>query len=225
MEVKLNTQLKEYICNKENSKATRKTKAELDLWFASGEKTELIQTNFRCPLLYKEVCAVRGKTAGAFSTDITFQWTSAVQSICVLLLKASALAKEGKGIDRPIMEGYKGSMAASLDDSLYKQTAWLSLFGANIKGDSLSKRLFPRTNPGRRRFGPVSISLNEKVLKAENINIYMNSQLISNTKTILECVSEIERKWQIEKDSKIRRLKPLTSNVVNLHEIPQSLNP
>ena len=66
---------------------------ELNLWFAAESQIELIQSNFRSPLLHEEVCAVRGKTSGAYSTQITFQWTSAVQALSALLLKAAARNK------------------------------------------------------------------------------------------------------------------------------------
>lgn len=170
---------------------------ELGLWFTTEGKLELIKTTFKCQQLPKEILAVRGKTAGAYSTGATFQWTSAVQSLSVLLLKAVYRSKIGERTHEPLLEGGKGSMAASLDASLYKQTAWLSdVFGANSNGEALSKRILLRTNPGRRRFGPVMVSLNEHILPASSIQIYLDNRLVSSSEAILECSNRIETQWQ-----------------------------
>jgi hypothetical protein len=96
---------------------------ELSMWFAGGSQIELIRTQFRSPLIHEEICAVRGKTAGAYSTGVTFQWTSAVQALSVLLLKAAARGRLNKDLNHPLLEGGKGSMASSLDASIYKQKA------------------------------------------------------------------------------------------------------
>ena len=78
---------------------------ELSLWFASGPQIELIRTNFRSPMLPEPVTAVRGKTSGAYSTEVTFQWTSAVQAVSALLLKATARQKLQMNVNTPLLEG------------------------------------------------------------------------------------------------------------------------
>ena len=168
---------------------------ELSLWFASGPQIELIRTNFKSPMLPEPVTAVRGKTSGAYSTEVTFQWTSAVQSLSTLLLKATARQKLNMSLKTPLLEGGKGSMASSLDASLYKQTSWLDMFGSNIRGDSLSKRVFLRTNPGRRRFGPVLISLNDRLIPSNAIKIYVDSRLVTDGRVLLQYANSIEDHW------------------------------
>lgn len=168
---------------------------ELSLWFASGPQIELIRTNFRSPMLPEPVTAVRGKTSGAYSTEVTFQWTSAVQSLSTLLLKATARQKLRMNMKTPLLEGGKGSMASSLDASLYKQTSWLDMFGSNIRGDSLSKRVFLRTNPGRRRFGPVLISLNERLLPPNAIKVHVDSRLVTDGRVLQQYANSIEDHW------------------------------
>lgn len=171
--------------------------AELGLWFTTEGKLELIKTTFKSPHLPRDILAVRSKTSGAYSTTATFQWTSAVQALSVLLLKAVHRAKVGERTHEPLLEGGKGSMAASLDASLYKQTAWLSdVFGANANGDALSKRILTRTNPGRRRFGPVMVALNENILPAASIKIYLDNRPIHHADAVLECLRKIEGQWQ-----------------------------
>lgn len=172
---------------------------ELNLWFAAESQIELIQSNFRSPLLHEEICAVRGKTSGAYSTQITFQWTSAVQALSALLLKAAARNKLNPGLKTPLLEGGKGSMASSLDASLYKQTAWLDLFGASIKGDPLSRRILLRTNPGRRRSGPVMISLNHKLLPSGCIKVHVNSKHIAEGRALHQYALSIEDAWYAER--------------------------
>lgn len=168
---------------------------EMSLWFASGPQIELIRTNYRNPTLSEPVTAVRGKTSGAYSTEVTFQWTSAVQALSTLLLKAAARQKLKIKIKTPLLEGGKGSMASSLDASLYKQTAWLDLFGSIIRGDSVSKRVFLRTNPGRRRFGPVLISLNERLLPANAIKIFVDSRPVTEGRALQSYAHSIENIW------------------------------
>lgn len=167
---------------------------ELSLWFTSDQRIELIKTNFRSPLLHKEVCAVRGKTAGAFATT-TFQWTSAVQALSVLLLRALERVKRGILSKEPLLEGGKRSLASSLDASLYKQTLWLDLFGSNAHGESLSKRILPRTNPGRRRLGPVTISLNERLLPSTAIKVFVDNKPVDDCERLTQCLQAIENQW------------------------------
>lgn len=136
----------------------------LSLWFSSDRQIELIKTTFKSPSIANEVCAIRGKTAGAFASCATFQWTAAVQALSILLLKAVIRDKNGCRTFEPLLEGGKGTIASSLDAALYKQNSWLELFGSTASGDLLSRRIITRTNPGRKRFGPVMISLNQKLL-------------------------------------------------------------
>lgn len=169
---------------------------QLTLWFTSEGRVELTKTAFRSPLIDATVVAVRGKTSGAFNTHATFQWTSAVQALSTLMLKAVLRERLSLPKDEPLLEGGKGTMAASLDASIYKQNAWLDLFGANIRGDSLSRRILARSNPGRRRCGPVMISLNEKLLPASAVVIMLDNQRIDDEVSISRCLGAIEKQWQ-----------------------------
>jgi len=184
--------------NLPNSHPSNQT--ELSLWFSTDRQIELIKTTFRCPILSNEVCAIRGKTSGAFSSCATFQWTAAVQALTLLLIKAAIREKTGCHTYEPLLEGGKGSIASSLDAALYKQNSWLELFGATATGDLLSRRIVNRTNPGRKRFGPVMISLNERLLPASAITIYIDDRPVHDVSTLTRCVEAIELAWQGERD-------------------------
>jgi hypothetical protein len=54
------------------------------------------------------------------------------------------------------------------------------MFGLDSNGKSISKRLFNRTNLGRKRSGPTAISINLFFLPSENIKIYHNGSEVSS---------------------------------------------
>lgn len=182
----------------EPSEQNRQGNTSLSLWFTSERGLELIKTRFCSPSLSTPVVAVRGKTAGAFSTSATFQWTAAVQALSLLLLRAAVRHETHCSQEEPLLEGGKGSLASSLDASLYKKTAWLDLFGADIRGDSMSKRVLRRTNPGRRRSGPVMISLNEKLLPRHAIEVFLDDQRIKDPGKLNHYAFIIEDSWMDE---------------------------
>jgi hypothetical protein len=169
--------------------------ASLSLWFSDCKGLELTRTSFRAPMLQNEICAVRGKTCGAYRTQVTFQWTTAVQALCILLLRAAGRTKLGHQIAGPLLSGGKGSLASALDSSLYKQTIWLDLFGVTPNGDSLSRRILTRTNPGLRHSGPVEIGLNERVLPGSAIKAFLAEKPISRHQELQECADKIEAAW------------------------------
>jgi hypothetical protein len=176
------------------------SKTNLSLWFTTEGGIELLKTTFKSPDLHADVCAVRGRTGGAYSTQSTFQWTAAVQALSVLLLKAAIRQKKGIKTLEPLLEGGKGSLASSIDGALYKQNAWLDLFGTTAQGDSLSRKIITRTNPGRRRFGPVLVSINERLLPADSIHIFLDNQPTNDTKRLEGCVNAIESNWAGRED-------------------------
>jgi hypothetical protein len=56
------------------------------------------------------------------------------------------------------IDGHSDSLAASLDYALSKQPLWLQdMFGVTPHGKAISKLLFRRMNPDRKRPGPVTV--------------------------------------------------------------------
>ena len=174
----------------------QRNQINFSLWFSGSPHIELTKTAFTSPLLPDTVWAVRGKTPGAFSTKSTFQWTSAVQAMSILMLRAAVHSKRGSKSPLPLLEGGPGSLANSLDAALYKQTTWLDLFGYDKHGNSLSRRVFPRTNPGRRRPGPVMVSLNDHLLPKSCIWVFINNHPIHDATMLENYATLLESRWE-----------------------------
>jgi hypothetical protein len=168
--------------------------AELNLWFAKSEieSYELEKTFFTGNLNVPEIIAVRGKTAGAYKGAGTFQWTPGVKALVIIFLVALARHLKGTKTFLPLLEGEKGSLAASLDYALNKQPEWLfDMFGADEKSNAYLRQLLLRSNTGRRRKGPVSISLNEQILSPQSIKVYVGDVLIQDVQTLQHMAATI----------------------------------
>ena len=146
----------------------------LDFAYSDGQ-IQLEKTSFRLSSDL-EFLAVRGKTAGAYKCSGSFQWTPAVKAVSVLLLNALANSFENSDTATPMISGKRGSLASSLDYAIDKEPQWLcDMFGLDESGKTNLRRLIFRSNPGGKRPGPVSITLNESALPAENIQVLVDS--------------------------------------------------
>lgn len=172
--------------------------AHLHLWFSAAEQISLEKSIFSHPLLGEERKALRGKSAGAYSGYLTFQWSPAVHALAILAVRAAARAEAetDSGHDNlHILEGEFRSAAASLDYCLGKTPLWLlDMFGIDKSGMALSKRIFNRSNPERKRPGPVAISINENFLKYRDIKIHVNGSVLSGA-NLRELASRLEREF------------------------------
>lgn len=142
------------------------------LHFVGQAEPSLFQTEF---VLGSTRCsAVRGKTSGAFAGHGSFHWSIAVRALAVLAIKTS-MAARGHPCE-PILVGEKGSLAASLDYAISKETHWLvDVFGHSDGRTPNFKKVFKRTNSGRKRIGPVAISLSRQLMQPGAIVIRLNS--------------------------------------------------
>ena len=166
--------------------------AKFSLWLTATESLALEKTSFSHPIVGGELKAVRGKTAGAYHGFSTFQWTPAVQSMVVLVLRTVAFGRQNHVSDA-VIQGYEGSPASSLDYSIGKTPAWmLDIFGVDRSGAPLAKRLFRRTNPERKRSGPVSVALNDSMLSYSDITIYINDETVQDPAVLLESAKLVE---------------------------------
>jgi hypothetical protein len=134
----------------------------MKLTFVSeGTTVTLSKTRFRHPLLKQELVTVRGSTAPEMAGN--FRWSSGVRGLALLLVKHAVAAEIGAksaiaGGPSAAIEGAEGSHAASLDYAISKQPRWLDdMFGTTPQGVSISKLLFRRINPDRKRPGPVTV--------------------------------------------------------------------
>ncbi len=144
----------------------------LKLHFVGDEDPALFQTEYIVG--GRRIHAVRGKTSGAFAGQGSFHWSNAVRALSVLAIRTSMVAL-GHPCD-PILVGEKGSFAASLDYAISKETHWLiDLFGLTEGDLPLFRRVFKRTNSGRKRSGPVAVSFSKPFLQPGAISIRLNS--------------------------------------------------
>lgn len=141
---------------------------------------ELVKTKFSHPLIGRELRTIRGKSNGAYADFGSFQWTKAVKAIAALGVRSKLFSHAGCDL-QAMIEGGALSLAAALDYAIDKQPMWLSdMFGMDSQGKSISKRLFNRTNPGRKRSGPTAISINPYFLPTDSIKIYHNGHELNS---------------------------------------------
>lgn len=155
---------------------------KLKLCFFGKEDPQLESTVFKHPVLASQLVTCRGKMAGPFTGHGTFQWSSAVRALsCLMLLSASWAKKNRSDVEYPPrLQGEKKSFASSLDYALGKQPNWLlDMFGVSARGHAYARRLIHRSNPERRRAGPVTLSLNTNFLKPENIQVFWEREEIT----------------------------------------------
>ena len=156
--------------------------SDLSLHFINNE---LYRVSFSHPALKEQIISYRGKTF-----ENSFQWTPAVKALAVFLLKNVA-SEEGA---KPKLEGTESSLASSLDYALSKQPQWtFDVFGRDKRGKTLLRKLIRRTNPERKRPGPVILELNEANISAKNIQILSDNNKVTEKEKILDLCSKIEK--------------------------------
>lgn len=135
---------------------------KMTLSFVTTESTvALNQTTFSHSLLERRLISVRGSAAPANMG--TFRWSSGVRALSLLMTKQAILSLDrrngGANANSPAaIDGGDYSLAASLDYAISKQPLWLQdMFGTTPQGTAISKLLFRRMNPDRKRPGPVTV--------------------------------------------------------------------
>jgi hypothetical protein len=157
-----------------------------------GETPQLTQTVFSRSGQDAKLC-IRGKTAGSYHNAGTFQWTSAVQGLCVLLIKAHVSHLDPSAGPASI-SGLKDSLASSLDYALVKQPLWLTdMFGVDAIGNTYARRLITKSNSQRKLPGPVTLSINDKSLLPSDIRIVWNDTEIASKDELKQLISLIDK--------------------------------
>lgn len=155
---------------------------------------ELVEATFVHPLLSREMISVRGKTAGAFGTCGSFQWTSAVQAFAVLCIRATRVDEGGCA---QVLSGTVGSPAASLDYAISKEPVWLlDMLGQDSVGRSLASRLIRRTNPNMKRPGPVVLSVNQHFIDRNIIKILIDGKPARDSVALDSLETSILARWK-----------------------------
>lgn len=169
------------------------TTRTLQLDFVGTSPVELSQTLFfrgdsPCPLR-----CVRGKTPGAFFGAGTFQWTAAIRALCLLFVQAKVVKLAGNPEIGGALSGDKGSLASSLDYALSKQPMWLEeMFGVSANGTCTATRLITRTNPNRKRPGPVVLALNHLALSPDNIVIAWEGKIVEDLASLQQLLRQLK---------------------------------
>ncbi|MCB0322012.1 MAG: hypothetical protein KDD69_00515 [Bdellovibrionales bacterium] len=174
--------------------------SSLSLHFVGKEKAELVRVEFFCGQKQEHICSVRGRSHPGSTRFQCFNWTSAVQALALFFLNtliAYRRSVEAAEELSPGLSGEGGSPAASLDYALARQANWLlDMFGVDSNGVARARRLLLRTNPERKRPGPVTITLNARVLAPERVLVYYEQQQISEVERLEQLADRLEGKVQ-----------------------------
>ena len=126
--------------------------------------------------------------------------TTAVKGLCVLLLNAAGQEAKDAGVeestvaDEPGIFGGRGTLAASLDYAIDKNTSWLSdMFGTDAEGKSLIRRLIDRINPSRKREGPVIIRWRRQSLPYDQIKVFLDGTPLDSRLALHSLALQIEK--------------------------------
>lgn len=146
--------------------------------------------------------SVRGKTTGAYLATGSFQWTKATHALCVLFLKYK-LGLIDQDDSCSCIQGYKDSLASSLQYALYKKPMWLrEMFGTTKSGILRSDFLFLTSNPSRTN-GPVAVAINPLYLKPIQIAISHNGEEVVSTQELENLLFHILRRYEPGSDGKL----------------------
>ncbi len=174
------------------------------LYFSGSETPQLQEAIFSHPLLPIPRHSIRGK--GLSSSSLSFQWTTALQALCLLMLRYKRQGSAAK------LEGARNTPAASLDYSLSKRTQWLKdMFGVDKRGELIALRVLKRTNTECRRGPTVCLQVNHLALSSIKVQVFINQMEVDAPYRLFELEKAIEKIW---------RPKPLHLSVVH-KETPQ----
>lgn len=191
---------------------------KLKLWFSRGETTQLEKVVFQSDTASVPLTSIRGRDVGALCQQAsgTFQWTHAVRALAVLIARAVLSSRWEVG--EHTMQGEKGSLASSLDYACSKEPQWLAeMFGVLPNGGSLARRLIRRSNPERKRPGPVTLSWNTALCPAEEITLTIGTTEVNSASALKGLCEELER------DAKIVSIAQQETRIIGhsrTHELP-----
>ncbi|MFN8390324.1 MAG: hypothetical protein U0136_08550 [Bdellovibrionota bacterium] len=197
----------------------------LQLWFTDEERPELLKAQFESSHTSGPIISVRGKTPGAYRRgDATFQWTQAVQALCIFFLRcAEGHARGRHDTLEPVLSGDAGSPAASLDYAIGKPPAWLiEMFGESRAGEPYVRRVVARTNPERKRGGDVELSLNHAALPPHSIRIFRGKSLAQTSVELSNLCERIEAGWKVS--GKVATRSPLRKKRLDAEREQKSLS-
>lgn len=179
--------------------------SSMDFHFSmENNEPALDSMRFKSPLTRDvSISAFRGAPVASWSGERWFRWTSAVCALSYLAVQYREMIHSGSDI--PVLQGYGGSMAASLDYALSKKPAWLlDVFGVTSKGDPNALRIFQRRNGCRKLPGPVLIRFNPNIVGPDSIQVHLNGRLLTEPHELRALGAQLSMVWE----SRFDRSKP-----------------
>jgi hypothetical protein len=161
-------------------------------FFEGDPHVELVKTDVFIAVAGSSMTCVRGKTAGAYRSYGSFQWTTGVRGVCAAFMRFKIYG--ATTLPDVCLIGGKNSLAASLDYAITKCPGWISgMFGSSSMGTPVIKRLFRVTNTNRKRPGPVAISVNGNIVVPDNVRFYKNNRLLTDGAEVYDLLAEVEQ--------------------------------
>lgn len=136
----------------------------------------------------------------------TFKWTAGLKALSILLLRTvaqeilkSSVPPEGSASQSAyILQGRRRSPAASLNDALTKNHAWIfDMFGGTSPNMPMLKELVRRRNPDFHtdEAAPVELWLNTEVFPADRIKITLNGKPVRDPETLEQLADDLASQW------------------------------
>lgn len=116
-----------------------------------------------------------------------------------LVLKSKE--RSAASLPSPALQASEKGAVSALDYAISRGANWvIDMFGMDSRGTPLARRLFSRSNPERKRPGPVVISINERFMRLGDIEIFSNGVLITGKDELnLLCHSLAEQSsWPLQ---------------------------
>lgn len=188
-----------------------RTTLELHL-MTSDAGVSLERTLFTSALSSAPVTAIRGTT---FLNAIpVFRWTVTTHALTVFLLKAALLGMSGKPLTAPVLSGEIRSLAASLSFALPKHTfSAKDILGFDAQARPLMSRAIRVVNQNLYRPGPVYLCLNENVLPASSIKVFLDGHEIKKQQLLEKLTQKLEDAWKPQL-SNVRTKIGLSTNAI-----------
>lgn len=198
--------------------------ARLTLKFVEDEKgVSLDEAWFLAPGLDERLLVRRG--GNALPGVGNFKWSAAVHALSILCVRHS-LSRYCEKLPESrsaYLSGEGGSAASSLDYALAKQPDWLlDLFGLNRDGSSITRKVFVRENPERRRPGPVRVGIRATFLPAEAIELFLGESQLLTVDTTEQLLCALEVQWDsVRSFGRRKRVTEFTEELLDIQSIEE----
>jgi hypothetical protein len=165
---------------------------KISIWLSSIDAPELIKIEVLTGTHAAPIKCIRGRGTTRQKSVGSFSWTSAVQALTLLLIKAKV-----SGRTEDLLVGTAPSPATSLDHALSKQPVWMGdMFGHLPNKRPYISKLILSSNPGGKRPEPVRLGLNQELIAASDIQVFIANSEISDCSIIQAVEDKIEAAWQ-----------------------------